>query len=56
MNKKPTKTGEERHKHDWQMLSYGNRVGYVGSLTDMVVLMACRECNKVLEQKVDKFV
>lgn len=40
------------HKHDWQLLSYGNRSGYVGTLTEMLVLMVCRECAKVVEQRV----
>lgn len=40
------------HKHDWQLLSYGSRACYVGTLTDMVVLMVCRDCGKVVESKV----
>jgi Fe2+ or Zn2+ uptake regulation protein len=46
--------GKKEHKHDWQLLSYGNRAGYVGTLTDMVVLMVCRDCGKVVEQPVEK--
>ena len=51
-----TKKKQKKHKHDWQLLSYGNIGGYFSTLTEteMVVLMVCRECNKVIEQKVEK--
>lgn len=38
---------QNKHKHDWQLLSYGNKP------VNMVVLIVCRECAKVLEQKVE---
>ena len=41
-----------KHKHNWQLLNYGQRAGYIGTVTDMIVLMVCRDCNEVLEQKV----
>ena len=43
---------EKKHKHDWQLLSYGNKTGYTGTLTDMVVLIVCRDCAKVLEKTI----
>jgi len=55
MKNKSNHTSREikEHKHDWQLLSYGSRGGYVGTLEDMVVLMVCRDCNKVIEVKVE---
>ena len=43
-------------KHDWQLLSYGPNLlmGYSGTVSEMVVLMACRDCGKVIEKMVEK--
>ena len=52
MKHKSDTKGKEKHKHDFQLLSYGNKTGYWQTLTDMVVLMACRNCGRVFEETV----
>ena len=51
-----TKQAIERatpHKHDWQLLHFGSKPTGIGTEENMVVLIVCRDCGKVVEKKVE---
>ena len=51
---KPSKE-KKKHIHDFQLLCYGNKTGYIGTTTAMMVLIVCRDCAAVFEKTVNKF-
>lgn len=40
-------------KHDWQLLNFGSKAGYYGTSTQAIVLLICRECEKVIQKDVE---
>jgi len=53
-NQPPTIKSPREHKHDWQLLTYGSKPTYVGTIMKSIVLIVCRECGKVVEKEVEE--
>ena len=49
------KRSMKKHKHDFQLLHYASKPGYIGSIADMIVLIICRDCEKVFEKRVENY-
>lgn len=44
------KKKENKHKHDWQLLTLGSVPTYIGTEMKGFCLIICRECTKILKK------